>query len=138
MQTTVKTVFVLAVACLSFAGVSRAMTEEENKQLLEETKDYQFKNVTTKEGLNFTIPEDMPIETRNGVTAPIPFDEYLYFKFRKLEEKMTATDKKTDDQLERIDKKIDNLLAVFAATRKADTEQKEISPQEKAGLLSSS
>ena len=125
MRTVVRIFVLLATAGVLFSGVARALTEEENQKLIEEAKNYQFKTVTTKEGLNFKIPEDMPIETRNGILAPIPFEEYLYLKLRKLEERMTS-----------IEKKIDDLLEIFAATRKKEAER-ERSLQEKAGLLSS-
>lgn len=95
--TRVSIFYFLAMGVVLVSNVSEAMTEEQNRQLLEETKNYKFKTVTTKEGLNFNIPEDMPIETRAGVTAPIPFEEYLYFKFKKLEEKLITIEKKIDD-----------------------------------------
>ena len=128
MRMAAKTFFVIAVLGLSLAGISQAMTEEENAKLQEDMKDYKFKPVTTKEGLHFSIPEDMPIEKRNGITAPIPFEEYLYFKFKKIEEKMTALDKKIDDDFDRIDKKIDALSESVASMKK----------KEKADLPSSS
>ncbi len=106
------------------ANISLAMTDEENEKLVQETKNYKFKTVTTKEGLNFNIPEDMPIEKRNGVTAPIPFDEYMYFKLRKVEEKLAS-----------LEKKIDELQSVFSAFKKTEA-QKALSPAEKAGVLS--
>ena len=125
VRTIAKIFCVLAAAGVLFSGEARAMTDEENAQVQEEMKDYKFKHVTTKEGLNFNIPEDMPIETRNGVTGPIPFEEYLYFKLKRLDERLAA-----------IDKKIDGLLEVFNATKKQEA-ARELSLQEKAGLLSS-
>ena len=80
---------------------------------------------------------NMPIETRNGVTAPIPFEEYQYFKIKKLEEKMDKMSKKIDEDLSNIDKKLDKLSSVFASTQKKEPETKELTAQEKAGLLSS-
>ena len=115
----VKTIFVFTLAGMLLSGSLWAMTEEENQQLLEDTKNYKFKNVTTPEGLNFAIPEDMPIEKRNGVVAPIPFEEYSYFKFKKLEEKISALDKKIDESLKSIDKKLDDLHAALGAAQNA-------------------
>lgn len=53
--------------------------EEESKP------NFEYKTVTTPEGLTFRVPEDMPIEKRGGIVAPIPFDEYMYGKFAKVE-----------------------------------------------------
>ena len=121
-----KTVFALALIGVTLSGAaSYVLAEEENEKLPDETKGYKFKTVTTQEGLNFSVPEDMPIVTRNGIKAPLPFEEYLYMKFKELEEKMNV-----------IEKKIDDLREVFAST-KAKEAAKEQSLQEKAGLLSS-
>ncbi len=117
-------IFIITSALVSTA--CEAMTEEQNNQLIEETKNYKFKTVTTKEGFNFNIPEDMPIETRAGITAPIPFDEYMYFKFKKVEERLVV-----------IEKKIDDLQQMLILAKKPELE-KSVSPAEKAGVLSSS
>ncbi len=117
-----KALFALLLLCTP----AFALTEEENKALQDETKGYEFKTVTTREGLNFSVPEDMPIVVRNGIKAPLPFEEYLYMKFKKLEEKLDV-----------IDKKIDKLSAIFAATQEKEA-KRQLTPQEQAGLLSSS
>ena len=125
MQKSAKFLLLAVLVGVFAPDAASAATDEENQKLLSEAKAYPFKTVTTKEGLNFNIPEDMPIETRNGVTGPIPFEEYLYIKLKKLDEKLTSVEKKLDD-----------LRDIFAATRKVEAE-KERSLQEKAGLLSS-
>ena len=38
----------------------------------------------TEDGLHFNVPPDWPIEKRNGVTGPIPVEEYLARKFQAL------------------------------------------------------
>ena len=98
MISTVRTLtsFCLAGVILLTVHSARAADDEQQKITEPETKDYSFKDVTTPEGLHFRIPEDMPIETRGGLKGPIPFDEYLYSKFRKLEDKVTELDKKID------------------------------------------
>ena len=78
--------------------------DTEREKTAEEMQKYRFKTVTTPEGLNFNIPEDMPIETRNGIKAPIPYDEYQYFKYKKLEEKLSDTNAKIDKMVETLDK----------------------------------
>lgn len=42
----------------------------------------------SKEGLNFTLPPDWPIEKRGGIMAPIPIEEYLGRKFSTLESRL--------------------------------------------------
>ena len=42
----------------------------------------------SKDGLNFTLPPDWPIETRGGITGPIPVEEYLAKKFNTLESRL--------------------------------------------------
>jgi hypothetical protein len=41
-----------------------------------------------RDGLNFNLPEDWPIEKRGGVVAPIPVEEYLSKKFKSVEERI--------------------------------------------------
>ena len=103
----------LLVLMLVFICAGRpALADDADSQKTEEDmQNYRFKTVTTPEGLNFKIPEDMPIETRNGLKAPIPYDEYLYFKFKKLEEKLNETSAKIDKMaasLEKIQKALED------------------------------
>ena len=65
-----------------------ALTDGEKKEMKDEAKNFQYHTVTTKSGLQFRVPEDMLIETRNGIEAPIPFDEYSYGKFKKIDERL--------------------------------------------------
>ena len=46
--------------------------------------------VTTKseDGLRFRLPPDWPIEKRNGMTGPIPVEEYLARKFSALDNRL--------------------------------------------------
>jgi|GEM_PF-6404133 len=41
-------------------------------------------------GLNFNVPEDWPIEKRNGAVGPIPMEEYIQLKFKKIEERIAV------------------------------------------------
>ncbi|HTL71268.1 MAG TPA: hypothetical protein VL404_08270 [Candidatus Eisenbacteria bacterium] len=87
--------WVLAVF-LFFTGPARA----EDAPSGDSDTNFQYSTVTTKEGLTYRVPEDMPIETRGGIQAPIPFDEYMYGKFRKLEDRL----KGIEAQLDRVEK----------------------------------
>ena len=42
----------------------------------------------TVKGVTFNLPPDWPIEERDGFTAPIPVEEYLARKFRRLESRL--------------------------------------------------
>jgi len=42
-------------------------------------------NTKTRNGLNFQVPEDWPIEKRGGIVAPIPTEEYISIKFKTTE-----------------------------------------------------
>ena len=42
----------------------------------------------TKDGLNFQLPPDWPVEKRGGMTVPIPVEEYLGQKFKALESRL--------------------------------------------------
>lgn len=70
------------------ASSAWAMTAEEKGAAKEEAENFEYTTVTTPEGLTFRIPKDMPIEMRNGIQAPIPFDEYIYGKFATLSKRL--------------------------------------------------
>lgn len=76
------------------------LTKAEEAKIRKEADNFKYNTVTTKEGLLFRVPEDMPVETRNGIQAPIPFDEYMYGKFKQMDEGL----KSIDARLDRIEK----------------------------------
>ena len=80
-----------------------AYDEAEAKRMSDEMKKYHFEDVATKEGLNFRIPADMPIESKNGLIQPISFDEYLYVKFKLIQERMVSLEKKVDEMKTKLD-----------------------------------
>ena len=76
--------------------------------------------IKTQEGLIFKVPPDMPIVKRDGVVSPIPLDEYLYQKVKKLTERLDELDnqrmdvlnmklKAFDEKIERLSKQIQEL-----------------------------
>lgn len=111
------TSFYLAGMILLSVHAAPAAEDQQQKKTETETNDYSFKDVTTPEGLHFRIPEDMPIETRGGLKGPIPFDEYLYSKFRKLEDKVTELEKKIDKLQNSMDSLQEKLKPKFDATQ---------------------
>ncbi|MBI2094653.1 MAG: hypothetical protein HYT89_00615 [Candidatus Omnitrophica bacterium] len=106
---------VLAV-CFSFAGSGLWAGENEEA-------DYKVQTLKTKEGMQFRIPEDMPIETKGGVLAPASTEEYIYVKFKQL-----------DKRLKTIEDKIDQVTKIVLAT--AGEKYKE-TPDEKSKVLTS-
>ena len=48
----------------------------------------------TQKGLHFDVPEDWPVEERNGVVAPIPIEEYLARKFSALDKRLAVLEKR--------------------------------------------
>ncbi len=113
-------------AIVLFLGVMFSVTsyawadysEEQAKQMEEDIKKLGFKTMTTKEGLNFNIPADMPVVTRNGLTSPVNFDEYLYVKYRQLQDELKQMGTKLDglsDKLDRILKVVDEKTKALEA-----------------------
>ena len=73
------------ISCLILAAALTAAAEDDKKT---DDKDPGFKTVKTKEGLVFRVPEDMAIEIRDGIQVPQPFEEYIYAKVKKLDERV--------------------------------------------------
>ena len=94
-----------AVFLMFVASSAWALTDDEKKEIINEANNFQYSTVTTKSGLRFRVPEDLPIETRNGIEAPLPFDEYMYSKFKKMDERMTHIEKTLDRIAETISPK---------------------------------
>jgi methyl-accepting chemotaxis protein len=59
--------------------------------------------VKTQKGLKFQVPEDWPIEERNGVVAPIPIEEYLDIKFKDIVLQLDALKKDLADKFEKLE-----------------------------------
>ena len=88
----------LIIFCLAFAlgaGVW-GFTADEQKSLQDENANFKYHTVATKEGLVFRVPEDMPIEKRGGILAPLPFDEYMYGKFKQMEDRLKRLEAKVE------------------------------------------
>lgn len=100
----------LIAICFQAAGSGAADEDDSN---------FRYQTVTTREGLNFRVPEDMPIEKRDGLQVPIPFDEYMYGKFKKMETRLDAMDKK----LEKIQSLLIAMRDQSAARQKTLTSQ---------------
>ena len=99
-----------------------AWAEDREKQAMDDVSNFKYQTVQTKEGLNFRVPEDMPIEKRGGIQSPIPFDEYMYGKFKQI-----------DRRLDHIEKKLDRIEELLSS----DDEVKSDTRSEKPNVLMS-
>lgn len=111
MITTARKIFLVLAFSFLLVPFVRADQEEDKDKMAEEMKKYRFENITTKEGFKFNIPSDMPIERKDGLVTPIPFDEYLYIKFKMLEERIGKMEKHLDDMEKNILSKMAELKA---------------------------
>jgi len=94
--------------------------ETADSTMAEEMKKYRFETVTTKEGFKFSIPSDMPIERKDGLVTPIPFEEYLYIKFKMIEERIGKMEKRLDTMEEKLLTKIEEVKGLqIEAAKKA-------------------
>ena len=50
--------------------------------------------VRTVKGIKFKIPEDWPIEEHGGALGPVPIEQYITLKFRKMEERFNDMETK--------------------------------------------
>lgn len=65
-------------------------------------------SLTEIKGLKFNVPEDWPIEKRNGIIAPIPIGEYITIKFEAVEEKFQAIKDELLDKFDEVQSELEN------------------------------
>ncbi len=120
-----RVIILLVGAVLGATSLARAdYNEAEAKRMEDDIKKLGFKTITTKEGLHFNIPADMPVITRDGLTQPVNFDEYLYVKYRQLQDEMKLMGTKLDglsDKLDRILKVVDEKSRALEAASATET-----------------
>jgi len=95
-----RSIFLVLVGILLLGPDVFGFTEEEEDAIRQGAANFKYHTVTTKEGLNFRVPEDLPIEKKDGLLNPLPFDEYMYGKFKQIDERL----KSIELLLDRIDK----------------------------------
>lgn len=87
-------IFFILVPAIFTATGAWGLSEAETQSKRDKAANFKYKTVQTKEGLVFRVPEDMPIETRDGIQAPIPFDEYVYDKFKAMDSRLRNIESK--------------------------------------------
>jgi len=70
-------------------------------------------NTKKKNGLNFQVPEDWPIEKRGGIVAPIPTEEYMSIKFKATEEEFQIIKADLISKFEELQLDIKNMEANY-------------------------
>ncbi len=99
------------VLVVSWLGVGIAFAGDPADEL-EEPLEFNYKTVTTEQGLVFRVPPDMPIEMKNGMQTPVPYDEYLAAKVSRMEKRLISIDERLA--------KIDASLAKLTEQKKTD------------------
>ncbi len=79
----------LLIACVSAVPAVCAAADQDEAT-------FRYQTVTSKDGLTYRVPEDMPIEKRGGIEAPIPFDEYMYGKFKQMDVRLQRMEAQLD------------------------------------------
>ena len=92
-----KYLLLLVFVAALFSSTSAFSADDKANLSDEEKLEVESSTITTKEGLTFRVPKDMPIEMRNGIQAPVPIEEYMYAKFKKVEKRMSRIDEKLDN-----------------------------------------
>lgn len=107
-------IFLTAILIAAQQAHVWGLTPAEEEDIRKEAANFKYNTVTTKEGLSFRVPEDMQVETRNGIQAPIPFDEYMYGKFKSM-----------DNRLKSIDAKLDRIEKILISHKENNIESKD-------------
>jgi hypothetical protein len=105
--------FVLVVLfCLNFYCFSSAEVPLENTTSSTDNKTSKDVVVKTVEGLRFSVPEDMPIQKKDGIIAPMKSDQYVAMKFSNLESRLQMIEKaitKINEDLSLVQKSLDSI-----------------------------
>lgn len=108
--------FLILILLILTLPMARAGEAEDRDKTAEEFKKYQFETVTTKEGLRFEVPPDMPIQRKGGLVQPVEFNQYLYVKFKMMEERIGKLEKQMTEMQKQLFAKLDELKAQQAET----------------------
>lgn len=68
-------------ACLAPGARAEMKAPEDGLPMVEKT---------SKRGLKFWVPEDWPIEEKNGQAGPVNIEEYLAVKFKAMDQRLQA------------------------------------------------
>lgn len=114
---------ILSLALAACAAAASAAEMSADEKMAEEMKKYHFDTVTTKEGLKFNVPSDMPIQNKDGLVQPMEFDEYLYIKFKMIEDRVISLEKKLDEMDKKMDARFKELKELILASSRSSIPQ---------------
>ncbi|MFC1645932.1 hypothetical protein ACFL2Y_02005 [Candidatus Omnitrophota bacterium] len=63
----------------------------------------------TQKSLRFTVPDDWPVEERNGIVAPIPVEEYIDMKFKDIASELDSIKKDLSSKFEEVNLDVDSV-----------------------------
>lgn len=130
MTTTARKLSFLILLSALLSSPAWAEDPSDSQKMEDEMKKYRFETVTTKEGFKFSIPSDMPIERKDGLVAPIPFEEYLYIKFKMIEERIGKMEKRLDSMEGKLLAKIEEVKELqIEAAKMAEAAAAQPEPQ---------
>jgi peptidoglycan hydrolase CwlO-like protein len=121
-------VIILFVCGLMITSLRSASTEEDNK----------VKRV--EKGLRFNVPEDWPVEERNGVVAPVPVEEYLESKFKDITSQLESIKQDLSSKFQEAKQDISSLkdeISEKLKQMKSDAQAKEPQPEDVSMSLDS-
>ncbi len=102
----------LSVPCIAFSADDKVeMPSDENE-------------VRVSRGLRFSVPKDWPMDERNGGISPVPTEEYMLMKFKKIDERLAALEKKMNQEDESATPVVAKKVPPSAAGRLQSFEQK--------------
>ena len=73
--------------------------------------------IKSVDGLKFRVPEDMPIEKKNGIVAPMDLTEYVAIKFSRTEKRLRNIQErieKIEEELNLIEERIESLKETYS------------------------
>lgn len=80
---------VISVFLLGMIPVIGFADEDKTKALPSDENE-----VRVSRGLRFSVPKDWPMDERNGGISPVPVEEYMLMKFKKIDERLAALENK--------------------------------------------
>jgi len=87
----------MTMFCVCFAQAEGDGTINEESTLGLRLREKEGNVIKTKQGLHFMLPEDWPVEKKDGMINPIPIQEYLYTKFKKLESRLDTVEEQLNE-----------------------------------------